>query len=119
MPMPEILYRVTIDMDLNEKFQLRHFRFTDIRLSPSEKEILRKRGTVLREFGDGTLTPITPKQRHFVEVCKGTVEPDNEEEKVWLKYISMLKDEERLKAIHREELKVSPKQKEYLQSRFK
>jgi uncharacterized protein YifE (UPF0438 family) len=119
MPRIEFLYPVTKDMDLKGKFQLKRFKFTESKLSPSEKELLRERGIVLHEFWDGTLNPITPKQKHFIEMCKGNAEPNNEEERVWLKYISMLENEKRLEATHREELKDSPKRKEYLQSRFK
>jgi uncharacterized protein YifE (UPF0438 family) len=119
MPTVEILYPVTQDLNLKEKFQLKRFKFTEITLTISEKELLRKRGTVLREFYDGTLTPITPKQKHFVDVCKGNAEPDNEEERVWMKYVSMLKDEKRLEELHREELRNSPKRNEYLQSRYR
>jgi uncharacterized protein YifE (UPF0438 family) len=112
------IYAVPKGLNLKELFPLKRFKFTEITLSPDEKALLRRHGTALSALRDGIAIPFTPKQKHFVEVCKGLVEPNTKQERVWLKYISMLEDEKRLAELHREELRNSPEREKYLQSRF-
>ncbi len=117
--MPPIeLYQVPEGLNLRERYRLKRFKYTGIKFSGSEKVFLRKHGTAPNALWDGTMTPITQRQKHFVDACSGITDPNTEEERIWLKYVSMLSDEKRLADARRQELINSPEREEYIKSRL-
>ena len=105
-------------LDLKEKFHIKPFKYTRVKLTGSEKSLLRRRGTRLQAFADRTASSNSTKYQHFMAVCDGKAEPNTNEERVWLKYRSMLEEEKKLKEKCRQELINSSNRDEYIHSRL-
>ncbi len=105
-------------LDLKEKFHIKPFNYTKIKLTGPEKSLLRRRGTRLQAFAERTASSNSTKYQHFIEVCEGKAEPNTNEEHVWLKYRSMLEEEKNLKEKFRQELIHSSERDEYIHSRL-
>ena len=74
----------------------KHLNYRRLRFEPDvpselfdeeETEILRTYGYWLAALMRGRIEPETLAQEHFVEVCKGKVEPHTQIERVWVRYI--------------------------------
>ena len=52
-----------------------------------EIELLKTYGSWLAALMKGVISPESPAQRRFIEVCDGTKQPESEFEKVWVHYI--------------------------------
>jgi uncharacterized protein YifE (UPF0438 family) len=105
--------------DPKEKFHVKpSFKFTRMILTGPEKRLLRRCGTRLQAFEEGRSISSSDEYKHFMEVCERNAEPITEEERVWLKYRTMLEDEKRLREQHRKELINSRERDEYIKSRF-
>ena len=103
-----------VGMNLGEKLQLKKLKHTKYNLSREQKKLLQKQGHKYYQLMDGTIAPLSAKQKHFVDMCKGLVEPNDEWERIWKSYVSTLEEERRLESIHRENLRHSPERREYL-----
>jgi uncharacterized protein YifE (UPF0438 family) len=110
------IWKVPENVNFTEKFQLKKLKHTEYKLSWNQKIILRKNGTRYKELMDGIISPFSPTQRHFVDVCNGIVEPNNKFERIWKSYLSTLEEEKRLEEIHRAKLRESPRNKEHLKA---
>ncbi|MCC5852347.1 MAG: DUF413 domain-containing protein [Alkalimonas sp.] len=56
------------------------------RFTLAEGNLLEKHGIALQELEQGSRTPQTDEEHHFVLVCKGEAEAASAVEKTWLKY---------------------------------
>jgi len=115
--MPVELILAPQDLDLNEKFHIKPFKYTKGKLTGPEKSLLRKRGTKLQAFEDRMASSKGTKYQHFMAVCEDKAEPSTNEERVWVKYRAMLEDEKRLKEQRRKEL-ISSRECDDIKSRF-
>ncbi|MCD1630800.1 DUF413 domain-containing protein [Marinobacter shengliensis] len=59
----------------------------DTLFSEDEIELLVTYGSWLAALMRGAISPETPAQERFVEVCNGNKNPESQFEKVWAKYI--------------------------------
>jgi uncharacterized protein YifE (UPF0438 family) len=111
-----------------------------VRLNGPERKLLERRGTRLKAYEENKGTRSSSDEyKHFMKVlqayeersisssdaykqfmklCEDNAEAITEEERVWLKYRTMLEEEKRLKEQHEAELKNSPERKEYIKSRL-
>ena|SRR5258708_37867354 len=105
-------------LDLKEKFHIKPFNYTKTKLTGPEKGLLRRRGTRLQAFAERTAISNSAKYQHFMEVCEGKAEPSNNEERVWIKYQSILEEERNLKEKFRQELIHSSERDGYMHSRL-
>jgi len=109
-------------------------------LTGPERRLLQKCGTKLQAFSAGRSTSTSDEYKHFMKVlqafeegnsisssdgyrqflkaCDDAAEPISKEERVWLKYRTMLEEERRLKKQHEQELIKSPEREEYIKSRL-
>jgi len=55
--------------------------------SVDEREFLMNYGSWLKALADGKIQPYTLAQEHFLQVVKGSEEPNTEHEKIWWRYI--------------------------------
>lgn len=62
-----------------------------------EAQLLEAHGEAFRELIDGSRKANTKVEKHFIEVINGKHEPENEYEKVWLKYLKLVN---RVKKFH-------------------
>ena len=104
--------------DLKEEFQLKTLRHTEYKLTWEQKVLLKKCGTRMQAYMDGKLIPIwwNRKGKHFVAMCNNLVEPCDGYERIWKSYLLTLKEEERLKEIHR--AKLAQENEQQLQSLY-
>jgi uncharacterized protein YifE (UPF0438 family) len=93
-------------------------KFTKYALSREQQKLLRKQGHKYYQLMDGTIPPSTQQQKHFVAVCKNLAEPVTEWERIWKSYWATIEEEKRLAAEYRENLRHSPKVREYLDRRW-
>jgi hypothetical protein len=77
---------------------------------------LKKYGTKMQALRDGTLTPCSSQQKHFVDVCIGLVEPEDKYERAWKSYLSTLAEEKRLSLVHQERLREAQRAEQHSQS---
>src|SRR5437899_794907 len=107
-------WAVPLGMSTSEKFQLKKLKHTKYNLSREQQKRLRREGYIYYQLMDGTISPVTKKQNHFVDMCKGLVEPHDEWERIWKSYVATVEEEKRLEAIQRENLRQSPDVQKYL-----
>jgi len=71
------------------KYRKMEFRpnVPDTLFSEDEIEQLINYGSWLAALMRGAITPETPAQERFIEVCRGNKEPQSQFEKVWAKYM--------------------------------
>jgi len=67
---------------------------------------------------DRNIRPLSPKQKHFVDMCGGIVEPVDEWEKTWKSYLLTLEEEKRLEQLDFPSLETTQRREEYMSSRF-
>ena len=68
-------------------FTMLPLRHTVYDLTWAEKEILFRYGNWLNALMNGILNAETTGQRHFLAVCKSEVQPENEIERIWKRYL--------------------------------
>jgi uncharacterized protein YifE (UPF0438 family) len=95
-------------VNLRETFQLKKLKHTKYNLSRDQQKLLRRQGHKYYQLMDGSISPLSPMQKHFVDMCKGLVEPVNEWEQIWKSYWATIEEEKRLDTIYRAELRQSP-----------
>ena len=81
-----------------ERFTRKKLKHTNYNLTREQKKILRRDGNLLWALMHGMETPSTEGERHFVEMCKGNVSPNNDIEVAWKSYLTTLEEEETLHA---------------------
>ena len=101
-------------VNLGERFQLKKLKYTKYNLSSEQKRLLRKQGHKYYQLMDGSIPPLSAKQKHFVDMCLNLVEPQDEWEQIWKSYLFTLEEEKRLDAVYRAELRQSPRTEERL-----
>ncbi len=104
--------------NLKESFQLKKLKHTKYGLSREHKNLLRKRGHKYYQLMDGTILPQSAEQQHFVDVCNGLVEPNDEWERIWKSYLTTLAEEQRLETLYRDDLRQSPDVQKYIDHRW-
>src|SRR4051794_29549480 len=57
-----------------------------VRLSPQERELLTRHYDFYQSLASGSRRPTTPRQKHFVAVCRGAAGPATEHERAWLSF---------------------------------
>lgn len=113
-----VFYQIPVNFNMREKFELKKLRHAEYSITWEEKRMIRRHGTKLQALMDGTILSTGAEDKHFVEVCKGKVEPTTKIERAWLSYLSTLEEEKKLEAIWLAQKKDSPEYEEYLKSRF-
>jgi uncharacterized protein YifE (UPF0438 family) len=139
-----LLHFTTWPLDLGdpkEKFHVKpEFKFTKMNLTGPERKLLEKCGTRFEAFQkDVRVTSSGEEYKHFIQVLKAfeaTSVSSSEgfrrfvkvweangnrisrKERVWLKYLVMLKEEKELKKRHEYESISSPERDEYIKSRL-
>jgi uncharacterized protein YifE (UPF0438 family) len=73
---------------------------------------------VLKAFEETKSFSSRDEYNRFIKECDDNAEAITDEERVWLKYRTMLEEEKRLKEKHRQELINSQERDEYIQSRL-
>jgi uncharacterized protein YifE (UPF0438 family) len=106
-----ITVRVGDDIDLNEEFPIQRLKYAEYKITWKQKRLLKKCGTKMEALMDGRIKPFSARGKHFVAMCNGSVEPDDNYERIWESYLSTLEEEKKLAAIHRAE-PIDPQQRE-------
>lgn len=96
------------------------FKYSEVRkkLSPDVRKLLEKRGYILKGLADCSIQPKNDVEKHFVEMCRGNVEPQNMYEEAWSHYITLVKEEEHIITAHKEEIRNSPEFRDHNDSLF-
>lgn len=71
-------------------------------LTASELEFLKKHYEFLCSLNDGSRSPSTPEQRHFVEVASGLAFPKTEYELIWQKYSSLAETKHQIDSLEKQ-----------------
>lgn len=109
---------IDLSLNLKKRFDIKKFKYTKTRLTRHERILLRREGVKLQAFVEGAASSTSVEYKHFMKVCAHDADPETAEERMWVKYQSMLEDEKQLREAHRRELINSPERDEYMKSRF-
>jgi uncharacterized protein YifE (UPF0438 family) len=93
MPILRFLRRVE-----PEKFERKKLKHTHYNSTSEQEKILRRYGNHLWALMHEMEKPATEGEKHFIEMCKGNVEPNNEIEIAWKSYLSTIEEDEALHA---------------------
>ncbi len=116
--MVHFIQLIDSNLNLKKRFDIKIFKYTKTRLTREERTLLRRQGTKLQAFKERAASSTSEEYKHFMDVCTHDADPETAEERVWVKYQSMLEDEKRLREAHRSELIHSPARDEYIKSRL-
>jgi uncharacterized protein YifE (UPF0438 family) len=83
---------------------LKHLKYRD-RFSPHELELLETEGHVFQALMDRVAFPISPKHKHFVQMCNDlTILPSDPSETVWKTYLAIIEEDRVLEEAFRSRL---------------
>jgi len=71
-------------------FIIRCVKLHDL-FTEEEIDLLKRYGNWMKALMDGEIEPDTERQKHFVKVCRGEIEPETPYERIWMRYLFRLK----------------------------
>jgi uncharacterized protein YifE (UPF0438 family) len=83
-----------------QRFELKKLKYADYSLLPNQINLLKKRGYIFQALMDGHAIPISPKQKHFVRMCRDhRVKPTDECEAIWKRYLLAVAEDAKLERL--------------------